>query len=51
MTRFETEAKGNSEVPRRFNSESASEKTRGVLPKILGGGVPHGSQNPDPISD
>ena len=22
-----------------------------VLPKILGGGVPHGSQNPDPISD
>ena len=23
----------------------------GVLPKILGGGVPHGSQNPDPISD
>ena len=24
---------------------------RGVLPNILGGGVPHGSQNPDPISD
>ena len=23
----------------------------GVLPKILGGGVPYGSQNPDPISD
>ena len=23
----------------------------GVLPKILGGRVPHGSQNPDPISD
>ena len=23
----------------------------GVLPNILGGGVPHGSQNPDPISD
>ena len=23
----------------------------GVLPKILGGVVPHGSQNPDPISD
>ena len=22
-----------------------------VLPKILGGGVPHGSQNPNPISD
>ena len=22
----------------------------GVLPKIMGGGVPHGSQNPDPIS-
>ena len=22
----------------------------GVLPKILGGGLPHGSQNPDPIS-
>ena len=22
-----------------------------VLPTILGGGVPHGSQNPDPISD
>ena len=22
-----------------------------VLPKILGRGVPHGSQNPDPISD
>ena len=21
----------------------------GVLPNILGGGVPHGSQNPDPI--
>ena len=26
-------------------------KPGGVLPKILGGGVPHGSQNPDPISD
>ena len=24
---------------------------RGILPKILGGGVPHGSQNFDPISD
>ena len=24
---------------------------RGVLPKILGGGVPYGSQNPGPISD
>ena len=23
----------------------------GVLPNILGGGVPHGSQDPDPISD
>ena len=23
----------------------------GILPKSLGGGVPHGSQNPDPISD
>ena len=23
----------------------------GVLPKILGGGVLHGSQNPEPISD
>ena len=23
----------------------------GGLPKILGVGVPHGSQNPDPISD
>ena len=23
----------------------------GVLPKILSGGVLHGSQNPDPISD
>ena len=23
----------------------------GVLPTILGGGVPHGSQKPDPISD
>ena len=23
----------------------------GVLPNILGGGVPRGSQNPDPISD
>ena len=23
----------------------------GVLPKCLGGGVPNGSQNPDPISD
>ena len=23
----------------------------GVLPKVLGGGVPHSSQNPDPISD
>ena len=23
----------------------------GVLPNILGGGVLHGSQNPDPISD
>ena len=23
----------------------------GVLPNILGGGVAHGSQNPDPISD
>ena len=22
-----------------------------VLPNILGGGVPYGSQNPDPISD
>ena len=22
-----------------------------ILPNILGGGVPHGSQNPDPISD
>ena len=24
---------------------------REVLPNILGGGVPHGSQNPDPVSD
>ena len=23
----------------------------GVLPNILGGGVPNGSQNPDPILD
>ena len=23
----------------------------GLLPKMLGGSVPHGSQNPDPISD
>ena len=23
----------------------------GLLPKLLGGGVPHGSQNPDSISD
>ena len=23
----------------------------GGLPKVLGGGVPHDSQNPDPISD
>ena len=23
----------------------------GVFPKVLGGGVPHGCQNPDPISD
>ena len=22
-----------------------------LLPKLLDGGVPHGSQNPDPISD
>ena len=26
-------------------------KSRGVLPGILGGGVPSGSPNPDPISD
>ena len=25
--------------------------SRGGTPTILGGGVPHGSQNPDPISD
>ena len=28
-----------------------SARGRGVLPKILGGGVAHSSQNPDPISD
>ena len=26
-------------------------RPRGVLPKIVGEGVPHGLQNPDPISD
>ena len=30
---------------------SAEKKPDVLLPKSLGGGVPHGSQNPDPISD
>ena len=32
------------------NNTSATTEAR-VLPKILDGGVPHGFQNPDPISD
>ena len=30
---------------------SQSHSVEGILPKSLGRGVPHGSQNPDPISD
>ena len=43
--------KKNPSTGRSMNKNYKSPGGRGVVPKRLGGGVPHGSQNPDPISD